>query len=313
MRPVSLAFLLLTPIALTFLLSGCASYRPFADVRREVPPSQFVRVGSQLVHVEQAGQGEPVVLLHGFGASTYSWRKVIPAISAKRRVLAIDLNGFGYTERPKDLASYTREGQAALILGVMDALGIDRAHIVGHSYGGGLSLFLASTHPERFRTLVLVDSSAPTYPDDRRSRLASSRPFANLFLRTVALRPAMVRRSLKASVFDDSLITPELVQAYLDRVRIEGAEDAFYGLTVPRRVPGLRVVLDQIRVPTLAVWGAEDHLISLDTGRRSVARIPGSELVVIENCGHLPMEEKPEELLGALLPFLERHRSEPAK
>jgi len=312
MRLVFLALPLLL-IALTFLVSGCASYRPFADVRREVPQSQFVRVGSQLVHVEQAGQGEPVLLLHGFGASSYSWRKVIPAISAAHRVIAIDLNGFGYTERPKDLASYTREGQAALILGVMDALGIDRAHFVGHSYGGGLSLFLASTHPERLRTLVLVDSSAPTYPDDRRSRLASARPFAKLFLRAVALRPAMVRRSFKTSFFDSSLITPGLVQAYLDRLRIEGAEDAFYGLTVPRIVPGPKVALDQIRVPTLAVWGAEDRLIPLASSRRSVARIPGSEFVAIEHCGHLPMEEKPEELLAALLPFLERHRGEPAR
>lgn len=305
--------LFLPPIALTLLLSGCASYRPFADVRREVPQNQFVRVGTQLVHVEQTGEGEPVLLLHGFGASTYSWRKVVPALSASHRVIAIDLNGFGYTERPKDLASYTREGQAALILGVLDALGIDRAHFVGHSYGGGLSLYLASTHPERFRTMVLVDSSAPTYSDDRRSRLASSRPFANLFLRTIALRPAMVRRSFKASFFDDSLITPDLVQAYLDRVRIEGAEDAFYGLTVPRRLPAFKVVLDQIRVPTLAVWGAEDTLIALATGQRSVARIPSSEFVVIEKCGHLPMEEKPEELLKAMLPFLERHRGEPAR
>ncbi|HEV7506979.1 MAG TPA: alpha/beta fold hydrolase [Thermoanaerobaculia bacterium] len=312
MRPAFPA-LLLTSLALAFLLSGCASYRSFADVRRAVPQSQLVRLGDQLVHVEQAGQGEPVVLLHGFGASSYSWRKVIPALSASHRVVAIDLNGFGYTERPRDLASYTREGQAALILGVMDALGIDRAHIAGHSYGGGLSLYLASTHSERFRTLILVDSSAPTYPDDRRSRIASVRPLANLFLRAFALRPSTVRRSLKASFFDGSLITPDLVKAYLDRVRIEGAEDAFYGLTVPRRVPTPKVVLDQIRVPTLAVWGAEDHLISLATGRRSVARIPGSEFVVIENCGHMPMEEKPEELLKALLPFLERHRGEPAR
>jgi len=311
MRLVSL-FLLLIPLASTFLLSGCASFRPFAEFRREVPPSQFVRVGNQLVHVEQSGQGEPVVLLHGFGASTYSWRKVIPALGASHRVIAIDLNGFGYTERPKDLASYTREGQIAMILGVMDALGIDRAHIVGHSYGGGLSLLLATIHPERFRTLVLVDSSAPTYPDDRRSRLASVRPFANLFLRAVALRPAMVRRSLRASVYDGSLVTPGLVQAYLDSVSIEGAEDAFYGLTVPRVVPGPRVRLDQIRVPTLAIWGAEDRLIPLASSRRSVAHIPGSEFVVIEHCGHLPMEEKPEELLAALLPFLERHRGERA-
>src|SRR5882724_11671313 len=136
----------LIPIVLT-VLTGCTSYRSFAEVRREVPQSQFVPVGGQLVHVEQAGQGEPVVLLHGFGASTYSWRKVIPALSASHRVVAIDLNGFGYTERPKERAAYTREGQVALVLGVMDALGIDRAHIAGHSYGGGLSLYLATIHP----------------------------------------------------------------------------------------------------------------------------------------------------------------------
>src|ERR1700681_1632310 len=190
---LALLVLFLGPIVSAVLLSGCASYRSFTSVRSEVPQSQFVRVGGQLVHVEQAGQGEPVLLLHGFGASSYSWRKVIPALSASHRVRAIDLNGFGYTERPTDLASYTRDGQVALILGVMDTLGIDRAHFVGHSYGGGLSMFLAFVHSERLRSLVLVDSSAPTYSDDRRSRLASVRPLANLYLRAVAPRPLLVR------------------------------------------------------------------------------------------------------------------------
>jgi pimeloyl-ACP methyl ester carboxylesterase len=270
--------------------------------------SQFVRVGDQLVHVEQAGQGEAVILLHGFGASAYSWRKVMPALAAAHRAVAIDLSGFGYTQRPKDLAAYTREGQAALILGVMDALGIDRAHFVGHSYGGGLSLFLATVHPERLRTLVLVDTSAPTYADDRRSRLASFRPLSNFLLRFLELRPSAVRRGLRHSFYDESQVTPELVEAYLDRLSVQGADDAFYGLTVPRLAPDPKVVLEQIHLPTLAVWGAEDAVVPLALGRRAVARIPGSELVVIEKCGHLPMEEKPEELLEAVLPFLERHR-----
>jgi pimeloyl-ACP methyl ester carboxylesterase len=296
-------------LALLLLTAGCASFRSFDQVRREIPQSQFVRVGDQLVHVEQAGAGEPIVLLHGFGGSTYSWRKVMPALSRSHRVVAIDLNGFGYTQRPRAAAAYTREGQTDLVLGVMDALGIDRAHVFGHSYGGGLSLFLASRHPERFRTLVLVDSSAPTYPDDRRSRAASFRPLANFFLRTVALRPSMIRRALQHSFYDDSRITPELVEAYLDRLLVEGADDAFYGLTAPRAVPGSKVELEAIRIPILAVWGNEDELISRASGQRSVARIPGSEFVVIEQCGHIPMEEKPEEFLQAVLPFLERHAS----
>ncbi len=246
-------------LVLAIALPGCVSLRPFADIRRSLPADRFVRVGEQLVHVEQAGEGEPVVLIHGFGASTYSWRKVMPALGASHRVVAIDLNGFGYTQRPASRASYTREAQGKLVLGTMDALGIDRAHIVGHSYGGGLTLYLASRHPERFRTMVLVDSSAPTYSDDRRSRAAALRPLDALFVRAFALRPSAVRKGLLRSFYDDSLVTPELVQAYLDRLAVEGVSDAFYGLTAPAP-PGEPVELEKIEVPALVVWGAHDEL-----------------------------------------------------
>ncbi|HEY0513747.1 MAG TPA: alpha/beta hydrolase [Thermoanaerobaculia bacterium] len=301
---LSLLFLLL-PLAL--FLPGCVSLRPFDEVRRSVPADQFVRVGEQLVHVEQAGSGEPVVLIHGFGASTYAWRKVMPALAASHRVVASDLNGFGYTQRPKSRAGYTREAQAELVLGTLDALGIDRAHFAGHSYGGGLTLYLASQHPERFRSMVLVDSSAPTYANDRRSRAAALRPLDALFVRTLVLRPGMVRKGLLRSYYDDSLVTPELVQAYLDRLAIEGVVDAFYGLTAPAP-PGEPVDLAKIAIPSLVIWGAHDELISPEMGRRAAARLQHAEFVLFAESGHIPMEEEPEAFLRAVLPFLERHR-----
>jgi pimeloyl-ACP methyl ester carboxylesterase len=302
----SLSLTLLLALAALLALSGCVSLRSFDAVRREVPAAQFVRVGGQLVHVEQAGTGEAVVLLHGFGASSYSWRQVMPGLAAAHRVVAIDLNGFGYTERPKQRARYTREAQAKLVLDTLDALGISRAHFVGHSYGGGLTLFLAQTHPERFRTMVLVDSSAPTYANDRRSRAAALRPLTGLFVRASALRPSVVRKGLLRSFYDDSLVTPELVQAYSDRLRIEGATDAFYGLTAPAPA-GETVVLETIAVPALVVWGAHDEVIASEVGRRAAARLPHAEFVLFEKSGHLPMEEEPEAFLRAVLPFLDRH------
>jgi pimeloyl-ACP methyl ester carboxylesterase len=295
-------------LVLAIALPGCVSLRSFAEIRRSLPADRFVRVGEQLVHVEQAGEGEPVVLIHGFGASTYSWRKVMPALAAAHRVVAIDLNGFGYTQRPTNRASYTRESQAQLVLGTMDALGIDRAHIVGHSYGGGITLYLAQRHPERFRTMVLVDSSAPTYSDDRRSRAAGLRPLDAFFVRTLVLRPNAVRKGLLRSFYDDSLVTPELVRAYLDRLAVEGVSFAFYGLTAPAP-PGEPVELEKIEVPALVIWGAHDVLIAPEAGRRAAARLPHSEFVLFANSGHLPMEEEPEAFLRAVLPFLERHRS----
>lgn len=298
--------LLLGPVLALLPLAGCVSVRPYSEIRRTVPESQFLQLGDQLVHVEQRGQGEPVVLLHGFGGSTYAWRKVIPTLAQSYRVIAIDLNGFGYTERPRDFASYTREGQEALVLGVMDELGIGKAHIMGHSYGGGLTLFLASRHPERLLSIVLVDSSAPTYANDRRSRIASVKPLAWLGLRYL-LRPSSVRKSLTASFYDPSLVTPELVQEYYDRLRVEGVMDAFYGLTAPVKTPQPAVKLEEIKLPTLVVWGKNDTLVSVEAGTWAAAQLQ-AELVVFDQTGHVPMEERPDELLAAVLPFLKRQK-----
>jgi pimeloyl-ACP methyl ester carboxylesterase len=298
----------LSLLPLVLLLFGCVSLRSFSEVRREVPEDRFVRIDGHLVHFEQAGSGEPVVLIHGFGASTYSWRRVMPVLAESYRVVAVDLNGFGYTQRPKSRESYTREGQEKLVLGVMDALGIDRASVFGHSYGGGLALFMASRHPERFRSMVLVDSSAPTYADDRRSWTAAFRPLSSLFVRSFALRRSMIRRALLHSYYDDSKVTPELVQAYFDRVRIEGVADAYYGLTAPTRTAAGRVDLARIEVPTLIVWGAHDELVSPASGRRSAEQLHDAAFVLLGESGHLPMEEQPEEFLRAVLPFLKSHR-----
>ena len=293
---------------LPFLLAclGCASLRPFEEVRREEPEDRFLRIGDQLVHVEMAGEGPPLVLVHGFGGSTYSWRLVMPRLAESFRVIAVDLNGFGYTQRPADRARYTREAQGELIVAVMEALGYESAHVMGHSYGGGISLWLAWKHPGRVRSLVLVDSSAPTYSYDRRSRAASFRPFTAFFLRSWMLRPSTVRKALLRSFHDDSLVTPELVQAYWERIRIEGVIDAYYGLTVPVRGPVDRVVLEEIRTPTFIVWGSEDPVISVESGRQAAARMPNAEFVVLDETGHIPMEERPEELLRLVLPFLDR-------
>jgi pimeloyl-ACP methyl ester carboxylesterase len=301
------------PAALT--LAGCASLRPFAEVRREQPSERFVKVDGRQVYVEQQGAGETVVLLHGFGESSWSWRKVMPELARSFRVVAPDLNGFGWTERPHDPGSYTLEGQERLVLGVLGALGVARAQFVGHSYGGSLTLFLASRHAGLVRTMVLIDSAAPTYSEDRRSRVAAIRTLDSLFVR-LALTPRRVRRSLLASVYDPALVTPELVRAYLERFRVQGEDDAYYGLTARLRRPAAAgaaspaaagVELEKLTLPALVVWGAEDRLIRVEAGRQSARRLPAGEFVTIPRCGHLPMEERPAELLALMVPFLRRH------
>ncbi|HEY0783475.1 MAG TPA: alpha/beta hydrolase [Thermoanaerobaculia bacterium] len=294
----------LLPVAALLFISGCLSLEPYAAIRRQVPPERFVTVGRQLVYVEQVGEGSAVVLLHGFGASSYAWRKVIPELARSFHVVALDLSGFGYTERPRTPESYTRAGQEALILGVLDALGIARAQLVGHSYGGGLALYLAARHPERVTSLVLIDSSAPTFANDRRSRFGSLRPVAALGLRLL-LRPAAVQKSLAHAFYDATLATPELASEYRRRLAIEGVGDAYRGLTVPVRDDYV-VDLAKIGRPALVVWGAEDRLIRVEDGRTAAA-VLGARFEVMEKTGHAPMEERPDELLRLVTPFLREH------
>ncbi|HSM51106.1 MAG TPA: alpha/beta fold hydrolase [Thermoanaerobaculia bacterium] len=299
--------ILLTLALAGFLGAGCASLTPYEEAVRRLPAGELREIGERRVRVVERGAGEPLVLLHGFGASAASWRLVVPALAETRRVIALDLHGFGYTERPRERAAYTPEGQAALVLALLDHLGIERADLAGHSYGGGLALLLAARHPERVRALVLVDTTRPEYGRARRSRLAAFRPLTALFARTVLLRPATVRRALERSVADPAKVTDELVRLYLEPLGIEGAVDAYVGLTAPSPGPPPPPVdLAAIGQPALVVWGEEDRLIAVRWGRELARTLPHAELVVFPETGHLPPEERPAELAAAIESFLAR-------
>ena len=298
--PIS-RLLSLLPLVFTF---GCVSLTPYAEIRRALPDADRLTIDGRTVHVEQRGEGEPLLLLHGFGESTYSWRKVVPALAEHCRTIAIDLNGFGYTERPKDRAAYSRDGQLRLILGVLDALNIESAHVAGHSYGGAMALALAARHPERVRSLILIDSAAVTYPDETKSRLAKSRTLSRLGL-GIALRPNAIRRNLQKAYFDDALATPEVASAYRSRLAIEGVLDAYAGLSLPPPSAGPPIDLAKIQKPSLWIWGVEDRTVKIEAGRVAAARMAGSTFVALERSGHSPMEEKPAEVVRAILAFLE--------
>jgi pimeloyl-ACP methyl ester carboxylesterase len=296
-----------------FLAVGCVGLTPYEEVTSRVPDENLVRIAGQTVYVEDVparggdagAAAEPVVFLHGFGASSYSWRRVTGELAGYRTV-ALDLRGFGYTERPPGIEPYTRQAQIELVLAVMDALGIERANLVGHSYGGALAATLAVRHPERVRSLTLIDAAHPEYPQRRRTKLASVRPLTELFVRVRGLRPEAIRRALERSIHDDSMVTDELVAAYLDRLAIEHAPRAYYGITAPVDEPEQEVSLAQVEVPTLVLWGEADTLIELDDGRRAASVIPCHRFVAVPGAGHLPMEERPAEVAQALREFLPR-------
>jgi pimeloyl-ACP methyl ester carboxylesterase len=294
----------LAAIGLALSAAGCVSMRSYERVAAALPAESLLEIDGRRVHVDARGSGEPLLLLHGFGASTLIWEAVIDGLAQHRRVVAIDLNGFGWSERPRDRASYTLEGQERLVLAVADRLGFERFDLAGHSYGGAISIFLASRHPERVRSLLLVDAAQPTYGSERRRSWASSRAVASIYIRTVGLTPRRVRRGLEESYADDAKVTDELVRAYLERLRVEGVVAAFHGLTAPNGEPPAQIELERLMPPTLVVWGADDEIIAAEAGRAAAAKIPGAVYAEVAACGHSPMEECPAAFLAAVEPFL---------
>lgn len=286
-------------------VGGCVPLQSYEQIAFQLDAASLVDVGGSRVHVEAAGEGFPLLLVHGFGGSTYSWRHVLPELAEQRRVIAVDLYGFGFTERPQQLGSYSREGQVELLVGLLDALGIEQTDVMGHSYGGGLAMTLAAYHPERVRSLVLVDSTAPEYALERRNALAALPPVTWGFTRVYALRPKVVRRALERSWHDDSLITDRMVSEYLERLKVEGAARAYRGLTTPLIDDDPRPVrFEDIEQPVLIVWGEEDALIGPQFGRKASERMPRARFVSLPDAGHSPMEESPEAFLAVVEPFL---------
>ncbi len=291
------------------LAGGCVPLIPYEELRARLPAENLVQVDGRTIHVVRSGRGEPVVLLHGFGASAYSWRHVTAALAGEYELIAVDLNGFGYTERSRSYDAYTVAGQLALVLGVMDGLGLDSAHIAGHSYGGALATHLAWRHPERVRSLILVDSAGAAYPWERRQRSAANRPLTYLFVRTRAIRRSAVVSGLEGSFADDSQISDDLVDAYHERVRIEGVSRAFRGLTMPTREPRELPDLALLDLPVLLVWGAKDELTVPEDGREASEILPRAEFHLLDGVGHIPPEEAPDQLAELMRTFLARNRT----
>jgi len=259
-------------------------------------------VGRVGIHFLEAGEGAPLILIHGFGGSTFSFRHTIPELARHFRVIALDLKGFGLSERPAG-GDYSLTAQARLVSEFMERLGIRRATVLGHSMGGEVAMRLAVNHPERVERLILVDSASGREVPHRTSGGRFLRPL----LPVVALFTLHSRRfrrlSLRSAVYDPAYLTPEVLEGYFRPTRIRGHLRGLGELLASwRNDPPLDP--SAIVQPTLVLWGEEDHWLPVSQGQHIHEQISGSRMVIIPKAGHLPLEERPEESNRAIVDFL---------
>ncbi|MCX8023682.1 MAG: alpha/beta hydrolase [Thermanaerothrix sp.] len=277
------------------------------------PDSQFIEINGLKVHYQRYGNGSPaMILLHGFGASTFSWREVIKSLGAHGTAIAFDRPGFGLTERPLSQTwrgenPYTLDFQAELVIGLMDALDIPRAYLIGNSAGGTVALYTALKYPQRVEGLVLVDAAiyrgggAPPWirPLLNTPQMDRLGPW---FVRSLAGEQGM--RFLRSAWHDPSKITDEVIEGYRKPLQARNWDRALWELTKASQASNLAKRLNDVGHPVLVITGDDDRIVPTEDSVRLARELPNARLVVIPNCGHVPQEECPMEFLHAVLPFV---------
>jgi pimeloyl-ACP methyl ester carboxylesterase len=276
--------------------------------------------------------GPPVMLLHGWGASTFSWREQIDVLAgAGYRVIAFDRPPYGLSAKTGENIPATGDQLAAFTAATMDALGVERAVMVGQSQGGGVVGYFAVMYPERTAGVVFVsgalrptDDPAPaTSGDTRSSRVGGALglpPFvigllnfppvtrwAQMGIRAF-VTPDFSTSILRSAYYDPALMTPEVAAGYQKQLRVIGWDEGLLNqlrFAPPAPQPLTAAQISGIAAPVMIVWGAEDSWVPLSVGERLRELLPDSTWHVYENVGHLPQEEAVTQFNTDLLAFLE--------
>lgn len=254
------------------------------EARHDPELGRTIDVAGIRTNYHDLGSGSPLLMIHGSGpgvSAWANWRMNLVALAARRRVIAPDCLGFGHTDRPAD-AAYSRARWLDHLIGLLDALALDRVDIVGNSFGGGLALALAQRHPERVGRLVLMGSIGIGF---------AITPGLEAVWGYVP-STANMRRLLEIFAFDTRLAGEDLAEKRYRASILPGAQEAFAAMFPPPRQRSVDAFalsdaeLERIPHPTLILHGREDRVIPPGNAHRLFALLPDAELHMFGRCGH---------------------------
>lgn len=302
---------LVLTVCLFFVAGVLASWAPDRSVEQLAPrwaptPSAWLEVDGMRVHYRDEGPRDdphPIVLLHGTSASLHTWDGWAAELKGRRRVIRFDLPGFGLTG-PHPANDYTMAAYVQFVTRMVDGLGVQTFVLAGNSLGGQIAWATALALPQRVSQLVLVDAAG--YP-----LVSQSVPIGFQIARLPGLRTlmeyvlprAVILSSLRNVYGDPSKVTPELVDRYYE-LTLRAGNRAALAYRFQQALSGDTGPLKTLKMPTLVLWGAQDHLIPLDNAQQFVRDIPHARLVVFDDLGHVPHEEDPQRTVDALRSFL---------
>lgn len=264
----------------------------------------FVEIDGVDTFVVDKGKGQVVLLIHGLLASVYTWRKVIDSLAERFRVIAIDLKGCGFSEKPKE--RYSIDIFSKQIIKFMELYHIDKASLVGNSLGGEIALNAAIKFPEKITKLVLINSAGYKMEKKRSGKLIkiSAVPFIDKFL-GLCMTKRTIKRIAEYLLYNTDAIDERFVESYYRPLKQNGGMEGLICLC--KELSSSEFKYDDVKninIPTLIMWGEEDKLLKVSDAYNMNKDIKSSKLVVIPKCGHAPQEECPTAVSREIIEFL---------
>ena len=297
-------------------LAGCARDIPYETLKAKYanPTSKFVTLENGVnVHYRDQGRadGPPLVLVHGFAANLDTWEPWVARLGDTYRVVSLDLPAHGLTVTPPGYMMSTA-GQVEVIDQLTRKLGLTPFVLAGNSMGGGASWNFALSHPDRLRGLILVASVGPRPPESEGAPpregppaifQVMANPVGRAALRSLNPRP-LAEPGLRRAYIDESLVTPALVDRYVDLALAPGRREMILAGRQGRPSASPDAVKG-VSTPTLVMHGEKDVVVPPEVGRRLAELIPGARLVIYPEAGHVPMEQIPDRSAADVRAFIE--------
>ena len=271
--------------------------------------TSLVKVGEQSVFVQDSGPKDApsLVLLHGFGASLQTWDAWASELEKDRRVLRMDVPGFGLSG-PAANNDYSDAADVARLLALLDKLGLQQVALGGHSMGGRIAWNFAAAYPERVSHLILVSPDGFPDPNSKSENTYKVSPFLGLM--KYSLPTWALKMGVAPAYGDESLLTPQVMRRYHDMMRAPGIRSAAMERMRQSRNTNPLPLLQSLKMPVLLVWGEKDAFIPISNAQDYLKAIPQANLVSVPHAGHVVHEEAPMASVQAVQAFLAQFKTE---
>lgn len=259
------------------------------------------------IKYSDTGSGKPIVFIHGFGANSFTWRYLLKYFSLEYRVISIDLMGFGDSEKPIN-SGYLVSDQATIVSDFIKDKNLNDVTLVGNSLGGTISLFTYFKTKDKVTNLILLNPAVYTTKKIPAYISLLQIPLLNRLALKIGPKNFLANFALKTIFYDDSLITRQMINNYGHNMESKGTQNALIKSVKEdafTEVDNMVKNYGDVDIPVLIIWGEEDHIINVKDGIKLQKNIPKSKLVILEDCGHLPQEELPNQTISVIDDFFD--------